>query len=171
MNHRLPENSLFPRYYNSSESSRAARIIPRHYPPDDSQRIVADTWLFVPERPRRKLAWGKPAPAGAAPVCAAKRTMPQRGIEEVFGGVLPAAFPPAVVAAGLFLRCPAGARRQAAPFPGATSAGADLLRLISSGIPPGREPRVLAGSAAIVRRSAETFGAPFSVHALPHPDT
>ncbi len=52
--------------------------------------------------------------------------MPQRGIEEVVGGILPAAFSPALVASGHFLRCPAGARSQTAGFPGAASAGADL---------------------------------------------
>ena len=70
---------------------------------------------------------GQARAAGAAPgCCAAERAMPQRGIEEVFGGVLPAAFPSPLVASGHFLRCPVGARSQAARFPGAASAGADL---------------------------------------------
>ena len=94
--------------------------------PADDQRIVAKASLFVPEGLRRKLAGGKPAQRARPPDCAAEPTMPQRGIEEVFGGILPAAFPPALVASGHFLRCPVGARRHAARYPGAASAGADL---------------------------------------------
>ncbi len=106
--------------------------------PSDHRRMVADAWLFVPEGRRRKLAGGKPAPAGAAPGRHAERAMPQRGIGEVFG----VARPPSVAVTtrrlgqigvpaigehpGPFLRCPAGARSHPARFPGAASAGAYL---------------------------------------------
>ena len=107
------------------KSSRRARISPLLWSPADEQTIIANAWLLVPEGRRRKLAGGEPA-QGAAPGCAAERAMPQRGIEEIFGGIRPAAFPPSLGTAGLFLRCPVGARSQAAPLPGAASAAADL---------------------------------------------
>ncbi len=74
----------------------------------------------------QEISRGQARTAGAAPGCAAERAMPQRGIEEVFGGDIPAAFPPPPVASGHFLRCPVGAQSQMARFPGAASAEADL---------------------------------------------
>ena len=106
----------------------------------DSRTSHTKKRLLVPEGRRRKLAGGKPARAGAAPGCSAERAMPQRGIEEVLGCVRPAGFPPALVAPGLFLRCPAGARSQAAPRPGAASAAAAL--------PPANLLRRPSGTAA-----------------------
>ena len=94
----------------------------------------------------QEISRGQARAAGAAPGCAAKRPMPQRGIEEVFGGVLPATFSAALVASDHFLRCPVGARSHAARYPGAASAGADLppanLLRGSSGTGTGR-PRAV----------------------------
>ena len=74
----------------------------------------------------QEISRGQARAAGAAPGWATTRAMPQRGIEEVFGGVFTAAFPSLLFASGLLLRCPVGARSHAAPLPGAASAAADL---------------------------------------------
>ena len=80
--------------------ARATRILALPWPPSDHERIVANARFSVPEGHRRRLAGGKPAPAGAAPGSAAKRAMPQRGIGEVFGIAPPEASPPPPVASG-----------------------------------------------------------------------
>ena len=147
-----PANPRSSLYYNSAKSSRAARILPLRCQSSDHRRMVADAWLFVPEGHRRKLAGGKLAPAGAAPGCHAKRAMPQRGIGEVFGVAGTAAFSPALVASGRSSRPPSsGIPDQFFDAPlghGATRHGVrgrrplprTCPRLISSGVPPGREP-------------------------------
>ena len=99
----------------------------------------------------QEISRGQARPAGAAPGCAAERAMPQRGIEEVFGGVLPAAMPPPLVVSGHFLRCPVGHGVTRHGFRGRRPLGRTCPRLISCGVPPGREP----GVPAPARRSAE----------------
>ncbi len=96
------------------------------WPPSDDQRIVANALLYVPEGRRRKLAGGKPAPRARPPVAPPNRPCPSGASNKFFGGVLPAAFPPTLVASGHFLRCPVGAQSDATRYPGAASAGADL---------------------------------------------
>ncbi len=143
-----------PLYCNAANSSPAARIWPCRWQPSDHRRSAADACLLVPEGRRRKLAGGKPAPADAAPGCHAERAMPRRGIGEVFAVSHPAASPPSLVASGRsgsqrlasvpghFFDAPLGHGAIRHRFRGAASAGADLPpQLISSGVPPGREPR------------------------------
>ncbi len=105
-------------------------------------RICRQRFALRPGGTPQEINRGQARAAGAAPGCAAELTMPQRGIEEVFGGGFLPAFPPPLVASGHFLRCPAGARRHSARFPGAASAGADLppanLRRRPSGTGTGR---------------------------------
>ena len=50
------------------KSSRAARILPRPWPPADDRRIVANAWPFVSEGRRKKLAGGQPAQRVRPPV-------------------------------------------------------------------------------------------------------
>ena len=123
----------------------------------DHQRIHADAWLLVPEGRRRKLAGGKPAPAGAAPGCHAERAMPQRGIGESFGVGRPAANPSPLDAPcrsgsqrrikaartssqppAHFYDAPLGHRAIRDGFQGRRPLLRTCPRLISSGIPPGR---------------------------------
>ena len=134
------------------KSSRAASIFPLRCQSSDHRRIVADAVLFVPEGHRRRLAGGKLAPAGAAPGCHAKRAMPQRGIGEVFGVVRPTASPPPLVASGRssrqrsasvpgqFFDAPLGHGGTRHGFRGRRPLLRTCPRLISSGVPPGREP-------------------------------
>ncbi len=135
-----------------AKPSRAARILPWRWQGSDHRRMVADAWLLVPEGHRRRLAGGKPAPAGAAPGRPAERGLPQRGIGEVFAVVRPATSPPLSVASGRsgrrpsptihghFFDAPLGhgatRHRNRGPRPLAQTGP----RLISSGVPPGREP-------------------------------
>ena len=154
VNQYRPVNSWFPLYYNSSKSSRAARILPLRCQSAEHRRIVSDAGLLVPEGRRRKLAGGKPAPAGAAPGCHAKRAMPQRGIGEVFGVARPALFRPPLVASGRsgrqratsipghFFDAPLGHGATRNGFRGRRPLARTCPRLISSGVPPGREPGV-----------------------------
>ena len=133
-------------------SSRHAKIFPLRWQSSDHREIVTDAWLLVPEGLRRRLAGGKLAPAGAAPGCPAKRTMPQRGIEEVFGVAHAVAFPPPLVAAGqsdrqratsipgYFFDAPLGHGTTRHDFRGRRPLARTCPRLISSGVPPGREP-------------------------------
>ena len=118
-----------------------------HQPP---KRIAADAWLLVPEGRRRKLAGGKPARAGAAPGCHARRAMPQRGIGERFWIGHPHPSPPPLVAsdrsncerlAGIpdyFFEAPLGHRATHHGFRGRRPLARTCPRLISSGVPPGR---------------------------------
>ena len=113
--------------------------------------IAADLWLLVPEGHRRNLAGGKPAPAGAAPGCHAERAMPQRGIGEVFFGGRPAAPSPTPVASGRlgrqrmagipahFFDAPLGHGATRHSFRGRRPLLRTCPRLMSSGVPPGRE--------------------------------
>ena len=115
-----------------------------------SPRIAAPAGRFVPEERRRKLAGGKPAPAGAAPGSHSKRTMPQRGIGEAFGGGHPAASsPPPVASDGAgrrrwsgvpvdFFDAPLGHGATRHRFRGRRPRERTCPRLISSGVPPGR---------------------------------
>ena len=133
-------------------SSRHAKIFPLCWPSSEHRGIVPDAWLLVPEGHRRKLAGGKLAPASAAPGCPAKRTMPQRGIEEVFGVAHAAAFLPRLVASdqsdrqratsipGCFFDAPLGHGTTRHDFRGRRPLARTCPRLISSGVPPGREP-------------------------------
>ena len=118
----------------------------------------------------QEISRGPARAAGVAPGWAAERAMPQRGIEEVFGGVLRAAFPPPRVASGPFLRCPAGARSHMARFPGAASAGADLppanLLRRPSGTGTGSARAQCGGSAQVVRRSSACSAARLPPHAV-----
>ena len=120
--------------------------------PADQRRMVADAWRFVPEGHRRKLAGGKPAAAGAAPGCHADFGMPQRGIGECFGAVRPAAPPPSPVASGRsgrrgpagipgnFFDAPLGHEGTRHGIRGRRPLARPCPRLISSGVPLGREP-------------------------------
>ena len=133
-------------------SSRHAKMFPLCWPSSEHRGIVAHIWLFVPEGHRRRLAGGKPAPAGAAPGCHAKRAMPQRGIGEVFGVAHAAVFRPRPVAAGqsdrqratslpgCFFDAPLGHGTIRHDFRGRRPLARTCPRLISSGVPPGREP-------------------------------
>ena len=154
---RFCDETLFPTlYFNSSKSSRAARILPLRCQSLDHRRIVSDARLLVPEGRRRKLAGGKPAPAGAAPGCHAKRAMPQRGIGEVFGVARAAAFRSPLVASGRsdrqratsipghFFDAPLGHGATRHGFRGRRPLVRTCPRLISSGVPPGRESVVHA---------------------------
>ncbi len=94
--------------------------------PRPSPRSVADAVLFVPEGPRRRLAGGKPAPAGAAPGWVAETAMPQRGIEEVFSNSFAAEFPQPSSPRTIFFDAPLGHGVTRYRFRGAASAGADL---------------------------------------------
>ena len=132
--------------------SRAARILPLRWQPSDHRRMAADASLLVPEGHRRKLAGGKPAAAGAAPGCHANRGLPQRGIGEVFSVAHPAAPPSPLVAAGRsgrqrstrvpgqFFDAPLGHGATRHRFRGRRPLTRTCPRLISSGVPPGREP-------------------------------
>ena len=119
-----------------------------------------------PGRTPQEISRGQARPAGAATGCAAERAMPQRGIEEVFGGVLPAAMPPPLVVSGHFLRCHVGHGVTRHGFRGRRPLGRTCPRLISSGVPPGREPCGLAHSAYAVPRSSAYSAAPLPPHAL-----
>ena len=134
-------------------NSRAPRgFFPERWQPSGQRRNVADAWLFVPEGHRRKLAGGKPAPAGAAPGGHAERAMPQRGIGEVFGVGRPAASPPSLVTSdrsgrqrsapipGHFFDAPLGHGATRHGFRGRRPRARTGPRLISSGVPPGRKP-------------------------------
>ena len=115
------------------------------------RRNVADAWIFVPEGHRRKLAGGKPAPAGAAPGCHTERVMPQRGIGEVLVVGCPAVSPPPLVAPGRsggqrsatfpghFFDAPLGHGTARHGFRGRRPLARTCPRLISSGVPPGPE--------------------------------
>ena len=132
-------------------SSRHAKIFPLRWPSWEHRGIVGGAWLFVPEGRRRKLAGGKLASAGAAPGCPARRAMPRRGIEEVSGVAHAAAFPPPLVAAeqsdrqratslpGCFFDAPLGQGGTRHGFRGRRPLARTCPRLISSGVPPGRE--------------------------------
>ena len=132
------------------KSSRGARILLLRRPPSNRQSIAAAAWLLGPEGRRRRLAGGKPAPAGAAPGGHAERAMPQRGIGEVFGVGPPTASPPPLVASGRWSRqrssgipghffdAPLGHGAARDGFRGRRPLPRTCPRLISSGIPPGR---------------------------------
>ena len=112
--------------------------------------IAAAARLLVPEGHHRKLAGGKPAPAGAAPGHRGQRTLPQRGIGEVFvGGFSAASSLPAVASgrsgcgrvSGLpahFFDAPLGQGTTPLGFRGLRPQLRTCPRLISSGVPPGR---------------------------------
>ena len=114
-------------------------------------RIAAVTCLVVPEGRRRKLAGGKPAPAGAAPGIHAERTMPQRGIVEAFWAGRSAVSSPPPVCSGRsgrrrwsgipahFFDAPLGHRATRHGYRGRRPLLRTCPRLISCGVSPGRE--------------------------------
>ncbi len=110
----------------SGENPRSPRLFCRCPAPGRRTKNCRQRFAPRPGGTPQEISRGQARAAGAAPGWAAKRAMPQRGIEEVFDGIFTAAFPPPLVATGHFLRCPAGARSHAARSPGAASAGADL---------------------------------------------
>ena len=86
---RAPKSSRHVRILQGCSSARRSRnrtTWDRYSSAGDFPWSVRGRLVPVPEGPRRKLAGGKPAPAGAAPGCHAERAMPQRGIGEIFGG-------------------------------------------------------------------------------------
>ena len=107
---------------------------------------------FGPGGTPQEISRGKPAPAGAAPGCHAKRAMPQRGIGEVFGVARAAVFRPPLVASGRsgrsratsipdhFFDAPLGHGATLLGFRGRRPLAQTCPRLISSGVPPGRKP-------------------------------
>ena len=133
------------------KSACVARIWPLRRQSIAAPRIAA-VWLLVPEGHRRKLAGGKPAQAGAAPGCRAERAMPQRGIGEVFqAGRFRASQPPHVALGSPgrrrwssiprhFFDAPLGHGTTQHRFRGRRPRARTCPRLISSGVPPGREP-------------------------------
>ena len=139
-------------YNNASKFARAGRILPLHRQPSDHRKMAAAAWFFVPEGRRRKLAGGKPAPAGAAPGYHAECGMPQRGIGEVFGVAHLGASPPPLVASGRsdrrpsphipghFFDAPPGHGGIQHGFRGRRPLARTGPRLISSGVPLGRKP-------------------------------
>ena len=153
------------------KSARTPGISPLHRQKSNHPKIAADDWLLVPEGRRRILAGGKPARAGAAPGCHAKRAMPQRGIEETFWGGRAAAFLPPPVASGRpnrehsagipdhFFDAPLGHRANCDGFRGRRPLPRTCPRLISSGVPPGRK----AGESS---QEGETLGAGYAFQSL-----
>ena len=171
--------SLCPTTLQNSYAARGFfRCAGSHQSPP---RIAAAAWLLVPEGRRRKLAGGKPAPAGAAPGYRVKRAMPQRGIEEVFLGDRPAASSPAPVASGRsshrrwsgipvhFFDAPLGHGVTRHGFRGRRPLGRTCPRLISSGVPPGR-PRCghalkpETGDAGVRFQTRSVAASPLCVH-------
>ena len=119
------------------------------------RKIVAAVLLFVPEGHRRKLAGGKPAPAGAAPggnptshaPAGHRRRFLARSfrsgsISTCWRGQIES--PVRDQQPRLFLRCPAGAPNYSRRVPGAASADADL--------PPANLLRCPSGTATARRR-------------------
>ena len=137
------------------------------------QRIAADAWLLVPEGRRRKLAGGKPARAGAAPGCHATRTMPQRGIGEAIWVSRCKASPPPLVVSGRsnrrrssgipdhFFDAPLGHRATRDGFRGQRPLPRTCPRLISFGVPPGRQP---CGDAGLAFQTRSVAAPPLCVH-------
>ena len=134
------------------KSSRAARILQSRWQPSEHRQMADNVGRLVPEGHHRRLAGGKPAPAGAAPGCHAERGVPQRGIGEFFGVARPAASPSSLVASGSsgrqrlarvpdqFFDAPLGHGTIRHGFRGRRTLLRTCPRLISCGVPPGREP-------------------------------
>ena len=127
--------------------------------------------LNVPEGLRRKLAGGKPAAAGVAPGCRAQRSMPQRGIGEALGIGRPATSPAPLASSGrskahhsadipdCFFDAP---RHRATPahLRGPRPLARTCPRLISFGVPPGRQP---CGDAAVAFQTRSIATSPLFV--------
>ncbi len=145
------------------KSPRPASILPPPCPPADPQIIVTNAPLFVPEGPRRKLAGGKSAQRARPPVAPPNGPCPS-GASKKFFEAYPRNISALLVTSGHFLRCPAGARIKAAPFPGAASAGADLppanLLRRPSGTGTGRPRRQRTRREEIVRGFHRSFRVP-----------
>ena len=137
-----PTNSWISRYYNSVEPSGAARILPLPWPPADDPRIVADAFLVVPEGPRRKLAGGKPAQRARPPVAAPNGPCASGASKKLFGPSVAAGRSGRQRSASIpahFFDAPLGHGATRHRFRGRRPRRT-CPRLISSGVPPGREP-------------------------------
>ncbi len=109
----------------------------------------------------QEISRGQARAAGTAPGWAAERAVPQRGIEEVFLRRTPHSSSATTRRLGPFSSMP----RWGTEPPGTVSGGGvrwgrTCPRLISSGVPPGRELGVSARSAYAVQSSVEYFTAP-----------
>ena len=124
------------------KSSRAVRILPLPWQPADHRRMVTAAWLFVPEGHRRKLAGGKLAPAGAAPGGHVERGHAPAGHRRNFwhrSARSVSATARRLGQAGQFFDAPLGHGATPHGFRGRRPLTRTCPRLISSGVPPGRE--------------------------------
>ena len=124
------------------KSSRPARILPPPWPPVIDQRIVADARFFVPEGPRRKLAGGKPAQRARPPDTRSNGPCPSGASENFLPASCAQHFHHHSSPRAIFFDAPLGHGATRHRFRGQRPLGRTCPRLISSGVPPGREPGV-----------------------------
>ena len=146
-------------------SSRAARILPLPGPPAGDQRIVTNALLFVPEGPRWRLAGGKPAQRARPPVAPLNGACPSGASKKFLGVSSPQHFRHHPSPRVIFYDAPLGHRAARPGFRGRRPRARTCPRLISSGVPPGREPGIPARSAYAVPRSSEYSAAPLPLPA------
>ena len=111
-------------------------------PPAEDHGIVANAWLVVPEGRRRKLAGGKPAQRAWPPVLPPDGPCPSGASKKNSAASSPQHFRQHASPRAFFFDAPLGHGVRWHGFRGRRPLGRTCPRLISSGVPPGREPGV-----------------------------
>ena len=129
--------------------------------PTDEQRIVVSALLLVPEGSRRKLAGGKPAQRARPPVAPPNGPGPSGASKKFLASSSPQHLRHHHHSPGPFSSMP---RWGTEPLSTVSEGRRPLVRtcprLISSGVPPGREAGVPTHSTYAVRRLSEYSAAP-----------
>ena len=111
-------------------------------PRAEDHGILANDWLFVPAGRRRKLAGGKPAQRARPPVAPLDGPCPSGASKKNSAASSPQHFRPHGSPRAFFFDAPLGHGVGWHGFRGRRPLGRTCPRLISSGVPPGREPGV-----------------------------
>ncbi len=134
-----------PLVFLSTTTPQNPRVPRGVYPwPDCSpsaQIIVAHALFFVPEGPQRKLAGGKSAQRARPPVAPPNEPCPSGASKNFLASSSPRQFRHPSPPRAIFFDAPLGHRATRAQFRGLRPLTRTCPRLISSGVPPGREPR------------------------------
>ena len=104
-------------------------------------KIVANALLFVPEGRRRKLAGGKSAQRARPPVASPNGPCPSGVSKNFLAASSPQHFRRPSSPRAIFFDAPLGHGATRHGFRGLRPLTRTCPRLISSGVPPGREPR------------------------------
>ena len=148
------------------KSSRRTRILPLRRQQPDRQQTAGAGWFRVPEGLRRILAGGKPAQRARPPVAPPNGPCPSGASKKFLSAVSPQHFRHPSSPRAIFFDAPVGHGATRRGFRGQRPLRRTCPRLISSGVPPGREQSVPASTAYAVERSSEYSTAPLPPHAL-----